>query len=774
MVSSRLVDFPEEETDASLPEMMFADGEEPVGIRVLTYQSSRALNTILNALDVEEIQFLRQSSFGKFVEISDKPAFSGRFARFLLSPWFRFAGNPIRFSLREFAIVTGLPCGQYPRKTKMKKKKNINDKPYWPELFGSVEDMRVSKAVKMLRRKTVTDRDIQMKLACLAIISLSQNTIALKGFALALQLVIVEACPSLTEVVQEVFSSSESDTDDDDVDCMARKTKKQALSPSHAREVDRKAEALVRCIIPQDPARPVDECSVVWSDEVNDIKVENMVMLISANQIFRKEMFRGGATKSDVERMRELVRAKGKKKPTTVKQQSSLPTMIDDHHLKSVVLAILKPEVDRLDGNVASALASMKEVSSSAIAVQSNVVASVETMLTAFRTEMLSFLDRDKMQKAGGEKQPPRTTEGGRNEAPPTYAHPLDKSAAHDDNDLVIDNVLENLSHYSTPPRSSHRQPQRITKTLTMKVTTQGSKPPSGSAQSQTHKPTEEVYPSFSLGLTQDEVTMKQTVDADMVPNSPAIVANYIDAEADQNEETILCRKSKRMRSVPTLLLSDYQCGTSILNRAREGQMLGSNSYESSLIREKYTRLKILLNEPCFINVAGLSVSGKDIKDIGERSRFLPSRGVVECLTKSFKFDGSASCFYLPFIVERKHWIGVCVDLTTLKLQVLDCNICVRSDSALAKDLLPISEMFPYLVKHCGFIPELPHKPLLIERIKGLPQNTNPADAGITASLLIQTHALFGVDSCRCITPSVLPDEAQRAAVMVYEFHQNP
>ncbi|KAL0802057.1 hypothetical protein Bca101_057233 [Brassica carinata] len=657
-------------------------------------------------------------------------------------------------------------------------------------------------------------------------ISLSQNTIATERIRISSRLVIVEACPSLTEVVQEVCSSS-NPTRDDDVDCMARKTKKQTLSPSHAREVDRKAEALVRCIIPQDPARPVDECSFVWSDEVNDIKVENMVMLISANQIFRKEMFKGGATRADVERMRELVRAKGKKKTTTVKQQSSLPTMIDDHHLKSVVLAILKPEVDRLDGNVASALASMKEVSSSAIAVQSNVVASVETMLTAFRTEMLSFLDRDKMQKAGGEKQPPRTTEGGRNEAPPTYAHPLDKSAAHDENDLVIDNVLENLSHYSTPPRSSHRQP--ASDAHSHPDAARASLGDADDAQSQRRSSRCHLYPSFSLGLTQDEVTMKQTVDADMVPNSPAIVANYIDAEADQNEETILCRKSKRMRSVPTLLLSDYQCGTSILNRAREGQMLGSNSYESSLSREKYTRLKILLNEPCFINVAGLSVSGKDIKDIGERSRFLPSRvvnilcklvsstfhsqvahrcgstpvfldtkigvmltrnypkfkksktkhsfaftkGVVECLTKSFKFDGSASRFYLPFIVERKHWIGVCVDLTTLKLQVLDCNICVRSDSALAKDLLPISEMFPYLVKHCGFIPELPHKPLLIERIKGLPQNTNPADAGITASLLIQTHALFGVDSCRCITPSVLPDEAQRAAVMDYEFHQN-
>lgn len=73
-------------------------------------------------------------------------------------------------------------------------------------------------------------------------ISLSQNTIALKGFALALQLVIVEAVPSLTEVVQEECSSSESDTDDEESDSTVRKTKKQTLSPSHAREVDRKAE----------------------------------------------------------------------------------------------------------------------------------------------------------------------------------------------------------------------------------------------------------------------------------------------------------------------------------------------------------------------------------------------------------------------------------------------------------------------------------------------------------------------------------------------------
>lgn len=54
MVVSRLVDYLEEEDgDGGLPipNMMFAVGEEPVGVRVLTYQSSRAINHILKLLE---------------------------------------------------------------------------------------------------------------------------------------------------------------------------------------------------------------------------------------------------------------------------------------------------------------------------------------------------------------------------------------------------------------------------------------------------------------------------------------------------------------------------------------------------------------------------------------------------------------------------------------------------------------------------------------------------------------------------------------------------
>ncbi|CAF2269247.1 unnamed protein product, partial [Brassica napus] len=76
MVSVRLVDSsdsPEEQPIRPIPEMMFAEGEEPVGVRVLTYLSSGAINRIFNALEEEEVQIIQKSAFGKTLEIVDKP-----------------------------------------------------------------------------------------------------------------------------------------------------------------------------------------------------------------------------------------------------------------------------------------------------------------------------------------------------------------------------------------------------------------------------------------------------------------------------------------------------------------------------------------------------------------------------------------------------------------------------------------------------------------------------------------------------------------------------
>ncbi|CDY35796.1 BnaA08g04570D [Brassica napus] len=104
-------------------------------------------------------------------------------------------------------------------------------------------------------------------------------------------------------VVQEACSSSESESDHNEIDCLVSKTKKKSLNLAHALEVDRKTEVLVRSIIPQDPKRLVDESLFVLADEVTDIKVEKLLSFIHANDVFSKDMFKGGKTKFDVEKM---------------------------------------------------------------------------------------------------------------------------------------------------------------------------------------------------------------------------------------------------------------------------------------------------------------------------------------------------------------------------------------------------------------------------------------------------------------------------------------
>ncbi|CAF1930168.1 unnamed protein product [Brassica napus] len=405
-------------------------------------------------------------------------------------------------------------------------------------------------------------------------------------------------------------------------------------------------------------------------------------------------------------------------------------------------------------------------------------------MLKAFKEEILKSVriaNRKLCVATEPTTPPPVTTSKGLTPANPPVG-------GLDANDATILNVLENISHYSTPPGSADR------------VT--------GS-------------PSFSLGLTQDQPSPVPVVDDEMGDNGDGDKAETV-------AEPMPRRTSKRLRLVPPPLISDYQCPTAILNRARESKMLGSNYYELPVIREKFAKLAIILKKSYVINVAGLSVTAKDITDIAERIRPLPAKvfdilmrlvrsicynhvgcsgatkpefldsrfvsmlcknyerlkkskakdsyvfpkGLVDCAVKCCSSGNASTRFYMPLHVAKKHWIGLCVDSTDAKIYVLDCNPSVCGDSELTRELLPISDMFPYLLKFSGLLEVPGNSPLGQERVKGLAQNNNSTDAALTAALLIQAHALFGVEICRCITPEVITDEAQRAAVMIYEFHE--
>ncbi|KAG2308793.1 hypothetical protein Bca52824_028541 [Brassica carinata] len=329
--------------DILLPQRMFAAGDEPLGERVNLYQKLKTTRAIINALEPDELDFIRNSTFGKIIAIEEYPIFSGAFGQYVVvrmlkvnkkyEVWFLFAGNPIRMSLREFAIVTGLNCGKIPEPSK-KKKNPLKQKLYLNELFGSLKFCTVKTAVEMLKNKVHVEliRDLDEFLAfpwgraayhtlITSLISkdelaLSQTSVAIRGYVDAIKLVLLAAIPQLKEEITEAAtpvvikdSESEGETPDEATaseDGNVVEQEKPSLAtnyviiPGHAKSVDTDCQVPVKNILDD----PFEEWSAgldfLLGDESEDPAVDNMVRLISDGFEFRKEMFRGGLNANDL------------------------------------------------------------------------------------------------------------------------------------------------------------------------------------------------------------------------------------------------------------------------------------------------------------------------------------------------------------------------------------------------------------------------------------------------------------------------------------------
>lgn len=165
--------------DTPIPSRIFADGEEPVGDRVNSYFKMNTLKVILKSLQPVEIDVIKPC-FGKFLEIYHKPAFSGKLSHFVLSrqlivekpheTWVVFGGKPIRFSLREFAVVTGLNCNPLPRPDKDTLKCKPGVTPYWFTLFGGEENVTGEMLTSLLKRSKNLPAETRIKYACLLLV----------------------------------------------------------------------------------------------------------------------------------------------------------------------------------------------------------------------------------------------------------------------------------------------------------------------------------------------------------------------------------------------------------------------------------------------------------------------------------------------------------------------------------------------------------------------------------------------------------------------------
>lgn len=195
----------EQQWDPNLPNQIFVRDYYPTRARVNAYSKPELLAAIAAALEgTPELERIRRSQFGKLFEIPlRKTAFSGKIVHNLLTRqlwtskphevWFVFGGQPIRFSLREFGVVTGLNCGRLPDSKIVKERQNTKGiaSKYISELVGNRKCVKLPDLLRMLKQNK--NKPSWKKLS-VALVIIVEGVVAVKSQLGVVNENIVEIC----------------------------------------------------------------------------------------------------------------------------------------------------------------------------------------------------------------------------------------------------------------------------------------------------------------------------------------------------------------------------------------------------------------------------------------------------------------------------------------------------------------------------------------------------------------------------------------------------
>lgn len=206
-------------------------------------------------------------------------------------------------------------------------------------------------------------------------------------------------------------------------------------------------QVVVTCIL-EDLDRRLDDSTVSWSDEEDDDTVDNMVDLINANHSFQLSLYVGGLTKADVDRMREASPPATKAKRS--RKHLKNPLSDDQTSIASFVIGKVQPQLDVMGNTI-------KQSSSTLASIEGTVITRVESVLKKFKAEclgavesMVAVLCKDYTRHPNGSG----VNAGGSQNA--ASASGIVRSPVEQANDNTINNVMQNISAYSTPPASPH------------------------------------------------------------------------------------------------------------------------------------------------------------------------------------------------------------------------------------------------------------------------------------------------------------------------------
>ncbi|KAF8102779.1 hypothetical protein N665_0195s0016 [Sinapis alba] len=663
----------------------------------------------------------------------------------------------------------------------------INEQPIYNSLYGMLKEVSVASVIRMLKRKTVTTTEIRIKYALLAMLTyivptthvakisvehterirnldeffsfpikerdeilLSQSTIAIAGYVQALQMVLTKAIPALTDVVRHDSATEGGGVEDDD---FLLTPPKNSIKPAYARTLYTAKNVRVTSIILPENLE-VDEAVLCFSNKEDDESVDKIVTLIKEGTRFTKEMFKGLATKADVASMRDEADAIGKKKR---KRKSCDP---DAEYTTPRGHVEIRDNIRKVEGKVDhihDSIRQMQEVLKKHI---SDNYAQMLALQNSYKVILNSIGTSQSVPNYPPREGNPANNLRGDSSNSQIHANPTIHSRSADVSDIInsiVDNIKKTHVDNSKKGLTTHDSDQADVD----------------------HEDSENNQPSLIRNANAKRYTGDNLNDNQDVPSK---IARPI--LSCPREKAIASRLSRSYWTVHISLT---------LHRFRETQLGALNQDATIDYPEKFIKLLEIMETTKSISVGGTSVTAKDLLDIDQRSRpvsaknytrfmkspqkedfvFTPNR--IEILDQAGPKAAEAERIYFPFNLDQKHWIGLCVDCTDLKLIVLDCNTALRSYSRMGKELHPTSQMSPHLLKQAGRkLSTKDLKPLTVERVQTVPQNPKHTDAGVTAALLIEAHTVADTEGCKCLTVDVLGQEAQRLIVMLYEANAGP
>ncbi|KAL0673578.1 hypothetical protein Bca4012_001559 [Brassica carinata] len=353
--------------ELGLPLRMFEAGSEPSGRkRVNNYFNLRWIDIIKSALEEEDLEMLNESQFRRVLQMGSH-TFSVMFLHYCLSRqlltakeyelWWIFVGKPIRYAIQDFALVTGLNCGDGVGLTGEAAEKGIgrgkasgkgkSSMSIWDDLFRGEEKPTPGWIMeRLVKGKKYKDRLTRLRYSLLVLVegilcptcgrtkirpeivsmlgdldaflkypwgresfiltvrstkarsavNYVKDTMAIQGFTHAMVLVTVTACPSIIIKTGSAVPLADSTLSSEEI--ISRVVdRKVVVNIVSAKMVDQLGQAYVRSLISTDEE---GEDLYRGLGDKEDTSVDTMVALIYDDYPFEHNTWSGGVKADEV------------------------------------------------------------------------------------------------------------------------------------------------------------------------------------------------------------------------------------------------------------------------------------------------------------------------------------------------------------------------------------------------------------------------------------------------------------------------------------------